>query len=98
MTGQNPLLLFLIEVVKRLKKKSPKFFVILQNIALVAGAITGLPLLLDELNVELPSWATIFQSKLVMWCSAIVFLWSKFPVDNNNEPVASNDLPFTNKK
>jgi hypothetical protein len=69
MTPTNPLWSFLIELVQRLKTKKPKFFVVLQYITGLLGAITGLPAFLAQFSITLPPTWLALENKYVAWAS-----------------------------
>lgn len=94
---------FLQELFNRFKLKSPQFFVVIQNIALVATVITGLPMLLSEyeatMHVQLPAVIHVLSSKAVFVASSVLFITAKLPVDNSTGIARStNKLPYTRKK
>jgi hypothetical protein len=104
MQNQNLILLWLIEGVKRWKQKSPKFFVCIQNISLVAFALTELPEFINWFlkgigfaNI-LPDWAVLLQNDIVAYASGIAFILSKLTVDTTTQKISDKELPFTNKK
>jgi hypothetical protein len=83
---------FLIEIYKRFSSKSPRFFVVMQWVSMIAFVVTGLPGVLQEMGVVLPgAWAEV-QSKVIGWASAIAYFISKMPVAD------PSGLPFTEKK
>lgn len=101
----NPLILFLVELLKRFKQKSPKFFVKLQQVSVIAYALTGLPeainFILDQIHalfpsvtIQLPAWASTLENHVVAICAATIWLVSKLTVLDASDP---NKLPFTNK-
>ena len=94
----NILIDFLKEFILRFSKKSPTFFKIISGVSMVVALLSGLPGLFQELNIALPSWAEIFQNKIVAWASTIAFLISKLTVDHERLDVPKETLPFTAKK
>lgn len=63
------LLNFLIELVQRLRTKKPKFFVYLQYITGVLGAITGLPAFITQFGIKLSPILTTLENKYVAWAA-----------------------------
>lgn len=103
----NPLLAWLSENLTRLFEKSPKFFLIWQWIAGFVAAISGLPLLLHELNIDLPDPFQALTDKTVAYCALAALFMSKLSVRGNIEEVNSetgkvlksnpDKLPFTER-
>ena len=98
---------FLVELIKRLKTAKPKFFIYLQDAALVLGAITGIPAFLEQYNIVLPPAVTMFENKFVAAATVGFLIASQLtsqstinsispqgPVNKQTNPVA---LPFTAK-
>lgn len=99
-TNTNPLLAFLIELVQRVSKKSPKFFQIISWISAFATAITGLPGFLEMFDITLPDPLNILSNKIVAISSLVAFLISNLTVRNATEIAAApnNQLPLTAAK
>ncbi len=100
----NIIVKFIIELIVRWRSKSPKFFRILQYIAMGVALFSGVPELLEMLNVTLPDWATVLQSKIAGIVSVVAFLLAALPVESNPpviepavdaEPKEVASLPFT---
>lgn len=89
----NILFDLLQELLTRIKSKSPKLFVVIQWIALLAAAITGLPYLLQEMGIELGMKLDSILDDVVFWASTVTFVVSKLPVLHPEE----KKLPITNK-
>lgn len=99
---------FLKEVFGRLTLKSPSFFVIVQRISVVVTVLSGLPMLLQNLQAQtgvvVPQFMTDFANKIFFFCGIVAFIVSKLPVENPDATVLNKDgnsvkkLPFTNKK
>lgn len=73
---------FLIELVKRWKLESPRFFKVFQMIGLIATLITGVPELLAFLHISLPESIAFFANKTIAIAGAAVLLISKLTVKN----------------
>ena len=100
----NPLLFWISENLTRLFKKSPKFFQAWQIISSLVFAVSGLPLLLHEMNIDLPDNLQALTDKTVAYCAAIAFVFSRLSVRGNIEEVkpdgtilksTPDKLPFT---
>lgn len=101
----NPLLLFLQEFFKRLATKSPLFFRIIYYISAGAALVTGLPGLLQELNVDLPEWMDVIQNKIIAIASSTAFVIAKLTTQSTAVAVTPSGevlkktneekLPFT---
>lgn len=95
--ANNLLLQFLQEFFQRLKKKSPIFFKVIGFISAAVALLSGLPGLFQELNIHLPSWAEIFQNRIVAIASMVAFFISKLTVDKEELATPKATLPFTTK-
>jgi uncharacterized ion transporter superfamily protein YfcC len=105
MQTQNQLMNFLIELIKRLKTKKPKFFVILQYITGLLGAVTGIPEFLAQFNIVLPPSLAVLENKYVAWASVGFLIASQLTTQSNPVTVAADGavlkqtdatrLPFT---
>ena len=78
---------FFGEAIDRFKAKSPKFFVILQNISIVIAVISGIPELLDKAGVVLPAGIEAIKSQTVMIIGIVAYAIAKLtkvdvPVEN----------------
>jgi hypothetical protein len=96
--NNNLLLAFLQEFFQRLKKKSPTFFKIISGISAAVALLSGLPGLFQELHISLPSWAEIFQNRIVAICSTVAFFISKLTVDKEELKAPESTIPFTLKQ
>lgn len=92
MNNTNVMIAFLKELIARLQRKSPRFFVILQYIGIAAFLLTGLPELLQFLGIVLPDALAAIASKTVMYASAVFTILTRLAV------VDATDLPFSNPK
>lgn len=104
---QNPLILFLAEIFKRIGKKSPFFFVIWQWISSAALAITGIPWFLTQLGVHLTGVLADVENKFVAFGAGLVLFFSLMPVQGDTvaadqsgvalKQTPQDALPFTAK-
>lgn len=78
----NPLWNFFVEVYKRMRAKSPKFFVVIQNISIAAGLITGIPEMLEFFQIPMPDTIQALANKVISIASVVSFIISKLPVDS----------------
>lgn len=105
---ENQFLLFLQEIVNRLKAKSPKFFVVWQWIFAIALAITGIPSFLDMIHIPVHTVFEPYINKAVAIASGLLWVMSKMPVANQTITVTSDQavlqktdskaLPFTKQE
>ena len=95
--SNNVIIQFLVELIQRWRSKSPTFFKVIQWIAIGVTLFSGLPELLDQLNVTLPEWATILQSKVAGIVGFVSFLLAALPVEEN-PPVVEEATPAEAKK
>lgn len=94
----NVIYQFIIELVVRLKSKSPKFFKIIQHVALAVTLFTGLPEFLESVGVtNLPEWATFLQSKIAGIIGVVAFILAGLPIDQTPTDKPDVVLPFTDK-
>lgn len=56
---------FLTETIKRFLSKNPSYFKVINIILGITIVLTGLPDVLAELQITLPSWASVFASKTI---------------------------------
>lgn len=103
---------FIVELMKRFALKSPKFFQVLQIIAIIATLATGVPEFVDLLNsitglhINLPDFWESIQSKTVAISALVMWLMAKLPVTNQQQPITGSGktvspwkaLPYTDKK
>lgn len=73
---------FLVELMKRLTTNNPKFFKVIQVIALVIGCVSA-SLIYLEGKIELPSWTSHVASVEVIINSAIAAVISQLPVNGS---------------
>lgn len=99
-TSTNPLLAFLIELVQRIGKKSPKFFQIISWISGISTAITGLPGFLKLFDITLPAPFNILSNKAVAIASLVGLIISNLTVKDATAIAAApnNQLPLTAAK
>jgi len=106
--GNTPTLMdYLKELLQRLKTKKPKFFVVLQIITGVLGAITGLPAFLAQFSIILPPAALVLENKYVAWASIGFMIASQLTTSSPAATVTKDGvvltktdekkLPFTEK-
>lgn len=74
---------FLLELLKRLTTNNPKFFKIIQVIALVIGAASAALIYLEG-KIELPSWTSHLANVEVIVNSIVAVILSQLP---NQDPV-----------
>ena len=99
---------FITETWHRLWMKSPSYFEVIKKISLAITALSGLPLLLQQLQsqtgVVIPEFMTNFANKTFLFCSVVAFLISKLAVKNPDATKINDDgnvvpkLPFTAKE
>jgi len=82
MNENNPLLLFLQEIFKRLNSKSPRFFKIWQWIAAATSAVTGLPGFLAMFSIRLPVPLDALANKTVAIAAAASWFIARMPVQS----------------
>lgn len=99
---------FFIELIKRFRNKSPKFFNILSYVMLAAFVLTGLPgFLEDTFKIVLPEWADVLANKVLGWVTFALAIGFQLPADSpvvttsvSGTPLKATDetkLPFTAK-
>jgi len=71
---------FLAEFLRRLTKKSPKFFVIIKVIALIVSLISGVPALLEQAGVVLPEPFATLASKVVSISGVVAIVVAQLTV------------------
>lgn len=90
----SPLLDFLKEIVLRFSTKSPKFFKIWQIVSGVFVVITGVPEVLNLLDIHLPD---LFNDKLeliVKWASRGIFLMAAMTTQSTIVAVGPGGMPL----
>ena len=80
---------YIKELFKRLFSKSPRFFVVLQYISIIAFVLTGLPGIIEEMGIELSDAMEVLQNKVVAVASAVSYFISRLAV------IDPQNLPFT---
>lgn len=103
----NPLILFLQELVLRFSAKSPKFFVVLAWISGALVAITAVPEFLSFMEIPIPeiyqghlNIAVKWASRAALFVSLLTARGKTVAVDQNRIPIKQtnlNKLPFTTK-
>lgn len=102
----SQLINFLSEFLNRLFLKSPKFFVIWQNIGLVLTFISGIPELLGRIDANfgtnimasLPDVVEKFANKTIFVAGVVMFLMSKIAVKPANPtPVTPSGEKYSQK-
>ena len=93
---------FIKEFFNRFGLKTPPFFQVLQKIAIIAGIIASLPILVTqfqtELGIILPLWVNAIASKAALISAAVLWIVAKLPVQKPDSPVNAPNLPFTEAK
>ena len=99
---------FLKETWNRILGPSPSYFSIIQKISAAITILSGLPLLLQQLQAQtgliIPTFMTAFSNKIFMFCGVIAFLIARLPVKNPDALKTKKDgeivkkLPFTNNE
>lgn len=107
MTNNNQFLNFLIELVSRIRTKKPKFFVVLQWITVVLGAVTGIPDFLAYFNIVLPPALIVLENKWIAVASIGFLIASQLTTQSKPATVTADgdvlkqtnakQLPFTAK-
>ena len=76
---------FIIELFARLASDNPKFFKVLQVLAVVVMVVTELPDFLQLLSIDVPSWLSAVENKAVTWGALIAAVLAQLPnKDNGN--------------
>ncbi len=81
---QNPFFKFLAELATRLFSKNPKFFDIVQMIALVGGGVSGLVQYLQSTGVELPKLFEVVGNINVVVSSVVALILAQLPNDTSS--------------
>ncbi len=81
---QNPFFKFLAELATRLFSKNPKFFDIVQMIALVVGGVSGLVQYLQSTGVELPKLFEVVGIINVVVSSVVALILAQLPNDTSS--------------
>ena len=97
---------FLTETWHRIFGTSPSYFAVVQKISVIVAALSGLPLLLQQLHTEtgfnVPAFMTNFANKAFLIGSVVAFVIARLPVSNPNAIKidrfgdVTKKLPFTN--
>lgn len=77
---------FFTELISRLGQKNPKFFDIIQVVALALGAVSAGFHYLDTSGTVLPSWLHWLESSTVWITSAVAAVVAQLPNQNLNQP------------
>jgi hypothetical protein len=87
---------FLQQLIARWKASSPTFFKVITTLSAITAFITGIPMLLTDLGVNLPSFLVAFENKTVAIAATVGALIAKLTVAT---PSATNQvLNDTTKK
>ena len=95
---------FLTELFNRFSLKSPAFFQVIQKIAIIAGVLSGLPLIIvqfeSELGVQVPELIEKLASKAALISAIVLWVVAKLPIKPTELIIAKQDnkLPFTEAK
>jgi hypothetical protein len=81
---QNPFFKFLAELATRIFSKNPKFFDIVQMIALVVGGVSGLVQYLQSTGVELPKLFEVVGNINVVVSSVVALILAQLPNDTSS--------------
>ncbi len=94
----NDVTAFIVELVKRLSIKSPKFFRVLQNIGIIAFCLGWIPDIASMLHITLPQSPAL--ERVLTIAGAITWFMAKLPSVNTAAIVETKPgaLPFTTKK
>jgi hypothetical protein len=109
---QSDIIAFIQEILQRLKTRSPKFFKVWNFINSAVLLISGVPTLLNMLDIQsvetiLPSTSAKVVLKIIAFASAWGLFMNKLTVKSNHEVIEDEgaliqkpctDLPFTAKK
>jgi hypothetical protein len=98
-SSNNALIQFLQETLLRFSTKSPRFFQIWQYVSGALVLITGLPQLLELMNVHLPELWSANVNTAVAWASRGLFLMALMTTQSSTVAVdaSSNILKKTNE-
>jgi len=96
----NSVIKFLAELVARLFSKTPVFFKVIQVISVIVTVVTGLPGLLESVNITLPPALSVLQSKIAAIAGLVSLFISSLPVTtavstSGAARTTSEALPFT---
>ena len=69
------------ELILRWTSKSPHLFKLIQRLSTVFASLSGLMILLQSLNVELPGALSWLSDKVVIISAILTWLVAKLPVD-----------------
>ena len=76
---------FLIELIKRVATKNPKFFQLIQLVSGAIAIVAFLPDLASYLDFTLPSWANVLHDKAIKIGSLTAILMAQLPNQNATE-------------
>lgn len=74
---------FIIELFGRLASDNPKFFKVLQVLAVVVVVVTELPDFLQLLSIDVPSWLAALENKAVTWGAVLTAVLAQLPNKDN---------------
>lgn len=80
-------LTFLQQLIGRWKASSPAFFKVITTLSAITTFIVGIPMLLTDLGITLPSFLVSIESKTVLAATVAAGLISKLTVAT---PVSTN--------
>lgn len=94
---------FITELLNRFKLASPSFFQVFQNLGIIAGILTGIPLFLTtfqtELGIKLPEIVHVLSQKAAVGGAIVMWFMAKLPAQNAPTLARHTDkLPYTEKK
>jgi uncharacterized membrane protein YvlD (DUF360 family) len=85
----NALTLFISELVLRLFSQKPKFFVIIQWVSILTGAVSALISYLGTTTLTLPSWVATVGNINVMIASIVAIIVSQL---TNKDPQVAEKI------
>jgi hypothetical protein len=85
----NALTLFISELVLRLFSQKPKFFVIIQWVSILTGAVSALISYLGTTTLALPSWVATVGNVNVMIASIVAIIVSQL---TNKDPQVAEKI------
>jgi uncharacterized membrane protein YvlD (DUF360 family) len=90
----NVLTLFISELILRLFSQKPKFFVIIQWISILTGAVSALISYLGTTSLALPSWVATVGNINVMIASIIALIVAQL---TNKDPQVAEKIEALKK-
>jgi hypothetical protein len=79
---------FLTDVLVRLFSKTPYFFKIVRTIGIVLATITGLPIFLTEVGINLPDAWDMVTNKIVAYASLVAAFVAQLAKEEEEEEVS----------